>query len=90
MTISNRSDVKQLATQIESLSRDLQTELDTHGELLVTANELIRKANTLVFALGEVFATESKSSQTTTSAIPVVVARQRYNVRDALGRFTKK
>ena len=53
MTISNRSDVKQLATQIESLSRDLQTELDTHGELLVTANELIRKANTLVFALGE-------------------------------------
>lgn len=90
MTISNRSDVKQLATQIESLSRDLQTELDTHGELLVTANELIRKANTLVFALGEVFATESKLSQTTTSAIPVVVARQRYNVRDALGRFTKK
>jgi hypothetical protein len=89
MNTTTRSDVKQLAATIEQLSREVQSKLDTNGDFLGTANELVRNNLTFVFALGEVYALEQIGS----AGKPVkakVVNSNYHNLRDNLGRFAKK
>ena len=89
MNTTTRDDVRQLATTIEMLAREVQSKLDNNGDFLMTANELVRNNLTFVFALGEVYALEQAglSGQTVKAR---VVSPNYHNVRDNLGRFTRK
>ena len=83
MYSATKSDVRKLAEQIEVLAKDIQRSIDNNCDHLATANELVRNTTTLVFALGEVFATE----QMTTNK-PSVSNKVYY--RDSRGRFARK
>ena len=41
MSNTTRNDVKQLAANIENLAKEVQSKLDTNGDFLATANELV-------------------------------------------------
>ncbi len=92
MSKTTRNDVKQIAATIENLARDVQSKLDTDGDVLTVANELVRNNLTFVFSLGELYALQQMNSSKKTTATVVAngVSRLRHNVRDALGRFTRK
>jgi hypothetical protein len=81
-----RNDVKQLAAQIEVLAKKVQDELDGTGDFLAPANELIRNSTTMVFALGEVYATEQGGKRVRTK----LVNTNRVYKRDSRGRFAGK
>lgn len=91
---TTRNDVKQLAEKIEVLAREVQDKLQSNGDFLPTANELVRNNLTFVFALGEVYALEGSGSAKTVSATAVSnpngTAARWHNVRDSRGRFAKK
>ncbi len=84
---TTRNDVKQLAERIETLAKQVQSQLDNNGDFLRTANELVRNNLTLVFALGEVHALEQVGTGRKVKATSVP---NWHNVRDSRGRFTKK
>jgi hypothetical protein len=94
MSNTTRNDVKQLAQQIETLAKEVQSKLDTGGDFLSTANELVRNNVTFVFALGEVYALEQvgtkKTVRATTVSNPSGTSRNYHNVRDSRGRFSSK
>lgn len=93
MSNTTRNDVKLLAANIESLARDVQAKLDTNGDILTTANELVRNNLTFVFTLGEFYALNQVGSTKTVKGATVTTsntARSYHNVRDSLGRFTRK
>jgi hypothetical protein len=83
MVSSTRNDVKQLAAQIEALAKIVQKNLDDSGDFLAAANELVANTTTMVFALGEVYATENDSGKRVRAKL------NRSYVRDARGRFAK-
>jgi hypothetical protein len=92
---TTRNDVKQLAEKIELLAREVQSKLQSNGDFLATANELVRNNLTMVFALGEVYALEQvgstgKTARATTVSNPSGISANWYNVRDSRGRFVKK
>ena len=89
MNTTTRNDVKQLAQTIESLAKEVQSKLENNGDFLSTANELVRNNLTFVFALGEVFALEQVGVSKTVKATKVGNSNY-HNVRDSLGRFTRK
>ena len=87
-----RNEIKQLARTLESLAREVQTKLDAGDNILLVANELARNSSTFVFTLGEMYALEQvgssrkvKARGTSTSTL-----HNYHNVRDSLGRFTRK
>lgn len=82
---ATRNDVKQLAEQIESLAKQVQTKLASGDDFITTANELVRNNMTFVFALGEVYALEQ------TNLFKKTKKNSNYhNLRDSYGRFIKK
>jgi hypothetical protein len=96
MSNITRDEVKKLAVTIESLAHGVQSALDNNGDVLAVANELVRNNLTLVFALGEFYATQS-SPATTKSVSAKVVSNPNntkvanwHNVRDSRGRFAPK
>jgi hypothetical protein len=89
MSTTTRNDVKQLAATIESLAKQVQSQLDLNSDFLGTANELVRNNLTFVFALGEVYALEQLGSNGKTVTGKVVNSNY-HNLRDSRGRFIKK
>lgn len=87
MSNTTRNDVKQLAEKIEVLAKEVQSKLDSNGDFLATANELVRNNVTFVFALGEVYALEQVGGGKKVKAVKV---GNYHNLRDSRGRFTKK
>lgn len=93
-TVTN--DVKQLAQQIESLAKEIQTKLDNGTDVLTVANELARNNVTFLFTLGEYYAQEQSTKAVKVKAKVVknpagtVVNRNYHNVRDNNGRFVRK
>lgn len=96
MSNTTLNDVKQLAQQIESLARDVQSKLDNNGDFLTAANELVRNQLTFVFTLGEFYALQQTGSTKTVKATSVSnpSGTSRYsnyhNLRDSRGRFIRK
>jgi hypothetical protein len=89
-TQTTRNDVKQLAQQIETLAKEVQSQLDKGGDFLSTANELVRNNVTFVFALGEVYALEQVGSTPKKTVRATKVSNPNYhNVRDSHGRFMR-
>jgi len=89
MNTTTRNDVKQLAATIEVLAREVQSVLDTSGDFLGVANELVRNNLTFVFTLGEVYALEQAGVPGKTVKAKVISSNY-HNLRDNRGRFTKK
>jgi len=90
MSNNTRNNVKMLAANIENLARDVQSKLDADTDFLVSANELVRNNLTLVFTLGELYALQQVGGSKTVTASSVNNSRNYHNVRDPLGRFTRK
>lgn len=96
MSNTTRNDVKQLAQTIEVLARDVQSKLDTNGDFLTAANELVRNNLTFVFTLGEFYALQQSGSTKTVTgtAVSNPNGTSRYanyhNLRDSRGRFIRK
>lgn len=89
MYTTTRNDAKLLAQQIENLAREVQSKLDNGGDFLSVANELVRNSNTFVFSLGEIYALEQSGSNKKITT-KTVYNPNYHNLRDKLGRFTKK
>lgn len=94
MNTTTRNDVKQIAAHIEALAKQFQANVDSNGDFLGTANELVRNSQTFVFALGEVYAAEQMASVSTKTGGKAVKATvvsnpNYYNVRDTKGRFAR-
>lgn len=87
MKLSTRNDLKRLAIAIESLAREVQNKIDLNTDILPTANELVRNNLTLVFALGEVSASELLNPQKKNSQRYSNYHRKRD---DKTGRFVVK
>ncbi|HEY5268686.1 MAG TPA: hypothetical protein VII94_06240 [Candidatus Saccharimonadales bacterium] len=91
-----RNEVSKLAQQIETLARRVQDQITQGGDVIVAANELARNSSTFVFTLGEMYAIEESGKKTKTiNMIPVSTLnnplhKKFHNVRDSLGRFTRK
>jgi hypothetical protein len=93
MSNTTRNDVKQLAANIENLAKEVQSKLDTNGDFLATANELVRNNLTFVFTLGEFYALQQIGTNKTVKATPISNPSGTavwHNVRDSRGRFAKK
>jgi len=94
MSNTTRNDVKQLAQTIEVLARDVQSKLDTNGDFLTAANELVRNNLTFVFTLGEFYALQQSGTGKTVKATavsnPNATSRNYHNLRDSRGRFVSK
>lgn len=89
----SRSDVTKVATQIESLAKELQTRLNGKGDILAIGSELVRNTSTLVFSLGELYHAENAKSVAVTAVGSTTAAPKRlnyHNKRDASGRFASK
>jgi hypothetical protein len=86
-----RNELTKYAQQIETLAKQVQTQLASGSTPLFTANELVRNSSTFVFVLGELSALEgSKTVKATTVSNPSGTQNRNYhNVRDSLGRFTR-
>lgn len=85
-----KDDVKSLANRIASLANDLIKNLDSKGDFYAPANELVKNTSTLVFALGEVYASETRAPQPVVKIINTVHSGSYHNVRDSRGRFASK
>jgi len=79
MQTSTRDDLKKLVSQIESLAKNIQSDIDNSGPFLLNANELACKTLTMCFALGEVYAKELSKTPS-----------KRVYLRDSKGRFARK
>jgi uncharacterized protein YoxC len=96
MQNSTRNEVKQLAKTMESLAHEIQVLLDSGANILGVANELARNSSTFVFTLGGMYAldelgsTSSKVAAKGGSAVKPQHTSRYHNVRDSLGRFTRK
>ena len=88
---ATRNDVKQFAEKIEALAKEVQVKLDSGGDFLSVANELVRNNSTFIFTIGEVYALEqSGTSKSVKAKVVATGAKHNYhNVRDSRGRFHK-
>lgn len=91
MKTSTKDDVKRLAASIENLAHEIQQSIDNDADILATANELVRNNLILVFALGEVSASNALSKQV--KGVVVKSGQTRYQnyhkARDNKGRFSR-
>jgi hypothetical protein len=91
MQTSTRNEVKQLAKTIENLAQQIQQQLDAGTSILINANELARNSSTFVFTLGSMYAEELNTSKKTRAKTSGGISSHNFhNVRDSLGRFTRK
>jgi len=77
-----RKEVKQLAETIESLAKEVAKSLSDGGDPMLQANELVRKSNTFIFALGEMYALQKSHRSGANNT--------RYSVRNNRGQFSKQ
>lgn len=97
MNNASRSDVRQLASVIENLARQVQEKADNGGDLFNLSEELVRNNVTFTFVIGEVIALERagvagapvKATTVTKSGKPRNYSNN-HNVRGAGGRFVPK
>ena len=92
MSNTIRNDIKQLAATIETLARNVQTELDKNGDLLGVSNELVRNNVAFTFALGQFYEVQQAGSTKTVKATTVAnpnAAKNYHNLRDSNGRFRR-
>lgn len=93
---TTRNDVKTHIQQIEALAKDVRDKLDSNGDFMDTANELVRNALTLVFDLGSFYTTQqsgtNKAVAGTVVSNPSGTSRYSnyHNLRDNRGRFIRK
>ena len=91
-----RNEVSKLAQKIETLARRVQDQINQGSDVMETANELARNSSTFTFAMGEMSALEENDKTSKTIKMtPVktssnVSHKNFHNVRDSLGRFTRK
>ena len=94
MYSATRNDVKQFASKIEALAKEVQSKVDKGDDYLTVANELMRNSTTLVFTIGEVYAIEQTGGAgkkvKATTVKTANVNRNYHNVRDNNGRFKSK
>lgn len=83
---ATRNDVKALAMKVEVAAKQVQEKLDSGADFFFDANELVRHATTMTFAMGEVYALEQSAPAKKAKAPK---APQVYN-RDSRGRFARK
>jgi len=90
----SRSDVNKVATQIESLAKELQIRLNGKGDILAIGSELVRNTSTLVFSLGELYHAENAKTVAATAvagaSTPKRMNLNYHSKRDAFGRFASK
>ncbi len=92
---TTRSDINKIATELETLAKELQTRLASSGDVLAIGSELVRNTTTLVFSLGELYHAEHATTSsvavkqvTAPAAGKTAVKNLNYhNKRDANGRF---
>lgn len=88
---SSKDALKNLASQIESLAREVQKKVTAGEDFLPACNELTRNATTLVFTCGEVYALDKQTPSLTSSVKPARARHANYhNVRNSLGRFAPR
>lgn len=80
-----RTELKRLVSNIETLAKETQARLDAGASILDIANELVKSSVTMTFALGELYALEDKSTNTTRKP-----QLNFHNARDSRGRFARK
>ena len=87
-----RQDAKKLAKQVEMLAKKVQKNLGRKGDFLTAANELVRNSTTMVFALGELYASEQLEAAQPKKVVHKVSKPRapRTYYRDKLGRFASK
>ncbi len=78
-----KNDIKQLASMIELLAKEVQNSIDNDQHLLSLGNELVKNSTTLVFTLGSLYQ-ESQYFECETD-----VLKEQMFKRDKLGRFSK-
>lgn len=92
--VTVRSELKKIASQIETLAHEAHTKLSNGSSILDVANELVKNSITLTFGLGELYATENtgrvaQASGSVSSSKKKVNSSNFHNVRDNRGRFTR-
>jgi hypothetical protein len=86
MYSATKNDVKNLAAQLESLAKEVQSQITVGGDYLKVANELVKTKELFVFTLGEVYALDQVGKNKPVSVKAARVSRP-YK-RDSLGRFS--
>lgn len=93
--VTVRSELKKIASQIETLAHEAHTKLSNGSSILDVANELVKNSITLTFGLGELYATENTARVASTTVTNKTKTGSRnvsanwHNVRDNRGRFTR-
>lgn len=89
-----KSDVKKIAASIEVLAKQFQDNLSNDLDYWYSANELVKDFSTMIFALGEYYASEqlgsNKLGKTKKTAARTTTSKPRVYYRDNLGRFASK
>lgn len=90
-----KTDVKKIVEHIEVLAKQLQDNLSNDLDFWHPVNELVKDFSTMVFALGELHASEqlgvTKSLQKTKKVAAKTTAhKSKVYYRDKLGRFASK
>lgn len=80
-----KNDIKQLASMIELLAKEVQNSIDNDQHILSLSNELVKNSTTLVFTLGSLYQ-ESYHFENETETD---VLKEQTFKRDRLGRFSK-
>ncbi len=89
-----RNEVKQLATQISILAKQVADKLENQEALnavILTANELVKNTSTFTFTLGSLYQEASVDTTSTPVANKPKVKYNKfnyYNKRDSKGRFS--
>ncbi len=92
------NEIKQLTRQIETLSQQIQTNLDNGKAILAESNELVRNVSTFTFTLGEMYALENNSKKVSGNVVsnpnntqhePTRRGNSFHNIRDQRGRFSR-
>jgi hypothetical protein len=85
------SEVKQFTKIMESLAHEIQVKLEAGDNIMLLASELARNTMIFTFFLGEMYAMKhGDTSCKAKSRVVNTTLRNYYNVRDSLGRFTRK
>jgi len=94
-----------LAKTIGNLATEVQEKLEKDGDFLAASNQLVHNTITLVFALGEHYASQKTATAPTTKSVKSVksvkatavsnpngtaLTPRWHNVRDSKGRFAPK
>ena len=80
-----KNDIKQLASMIELLAKEVQNSIDNDQHILSLGNELVKNSTTLVFTLGSLYQ-ESQHFECETFDDSKETSMFK---RDKLGRFSK-